>query len=201
MSDTDDDEDDIDEGPADDDGGDDEGEGGGRRKKGGRRRRIILIAAPLLVIVLVVAGLFFAGIGPFGGSDEEEAAAEESHGEGGAAGADGEHGEGASAGHVGFYELPQMTVNLNTTDGSTAFLRLTVALELSNDTPESRAQLDAMLPRVLDNFQVYMRELRLDDISGSAGLFRLKQELLTRVNRAVEPVKISDVLFSELLVQ
>ncbi len=58
-----------------------------------------------------------------------------------------------------------------------------------------------MLPRVLDNFQVYMRELRLDDLSGSAGLFRLKQEMLSRINRAVEPVQVSDVLFSELLVQ
>lgn len=189
MSDTD--EEEIDEVPPDDDG-DDEGEG--RPKKRGRKRLIILIAAPLLVIILLVVGAVVMGIGPFGGGAEEEVAAEESHG------AEGAHGEGG-AGHVGFYELPQMTVNLNTTDGTTSFLRLTVSLELANDTPETRAQLDAMLPRVIDNFQVYMRELRLDDLSGSAGLFRLKQELLSRTNRAVDPVKVSDVLFSELLVQ
>ena len=198
MSDTDD--EDIDDVPPDDDGDDD---GEGRPKKKGRKRLIILIAAPLLVIILLVVGAVVMGIRPFGGgADEEAAAAEESHGgEGGEGG--GEHGaEGEhSAGHVGFYELPQMTVNLNTTDGTTSFLRLTVSLELANDTPETRAQLDAMLPRVIDNFQVYMRELRLDDLSGSAGLFRLKQELLSRTNRAVDPVKVSDVLFSELLVQ
>lgn len=195
MSDTDD--EDIDDVPPDDDGDDD---GEGRPKKKGRKRLIILIAAPLLVIILLVVGAVVMGIGPFGGgADEEAAAAEESHGGegGGEHGAEGEH----SAGHVGFYELPQMTVNLNTTDGTTSFLRLTVSLELANDTPETRAQLDAMLPRVIDNFQVYMRELRLDDLSGSAGLFRLKQELLSRTNRAVDPVKVSDVLFSELLVQ
>ncbi|MEQ8248377.1 MAG: flagellar basal body-associated FliL family protein [Alphaproteobacteria bacterium] len=197
MSDTD--EEEIDEVPPDDDG-DDEGEG--RPKKRGRKRLIILIAAPLLVIILLVVGAVVMGIGPFGGGAEEEVAAEESHGgeAGGEHGAEGAHGEGG-AGHVGFYELPQMTVNLNTTDGTTSFLRLTVSLELANDTPETRAQLDAMLPRVIDNFQVYMRELRLDDLSGSAGLFRLKQELLSRTNRAVDPVKVSDVLFSELLVQ
>ena len=197
MSDTDEDED-LDEAPLDDgdDDEDDDDDGGGKRKRGGKRKLILFVGIPLVVVILAVAGAFVMGIGPFGGGDEEEVAAEEAHGEEG-----GDHGEGAAAGHVGFYELPQMTVNLNTTDGTTAFLRMTVSLEIANDTPENRAQLDSMLPRVLDNFQVYMRELRLDDLSGSAGLFRLKQEMLSRVNRAVEPVEVSDVLFGELLVQ
>jgi len=202
MSDTDDDEEDLDEVPLDE--GDDDDEGGGKRKRGGKRKLILFVGAPLVVLILAVAGLFVMGIGPFGGGDEEEVAVEESHGEEGdhGEGAEGgEHGADGGAGHVGFYELPQMTVNLNTTDGSTAFLRITVSLEIANYTPENRAQLDTMLPRVLDNFQTYMRELRLDDLSGSAGLFSLKQEMLSRVNRAVDPVQVSDVLFSELLVQ
>lgn len=193
MSDTDDEDDDIEEAPLDD--GDDDEEGGGGRKRGGRRKLILFVGGPLIAVILLVAVAFFMGIGPFGGGDEEDVATEESHGE------EGDHGEGGGAGHVGFYELPQMTVNLNTTDGSTAFLRMTVSLEIANDTPENRIQLDTMLPRVLDNFQTYMRELRLEDLSGSAGLFRLKQEMLSRINRAVEPVQVSDVLFSELLVQ
>jgi flagellar FliL protein len=193
MSDTDED-DDLDEAPL-DEGDDDDEEGGGKRKKGGKRKLILFVGVPLVVVILAVAGAVVMGIGPFGGGEDEEVATEESHGE------DGEHGGAGGAGHVGFYELPQMTVNLNTTDGTTAFLRMMVSLEIANDTPENRAQLDSMLPRVLDNFQVYMRELRLDDLSGSAGLFRLKQEMLSRINRAVEPVQVSDVLFSELLVQ
>jgi flagellar FliL protein len=193
MSDTDED-DDLDEAPL-DEGDDDDEEGGGKRKKGGKRKLILFVGVPLVVVILAVAGAVVMGIGPFGGGEDEEVATEESHGE------DGDHGGAGGAGHVGFYELPQMTVNLNTTDGTTAFLRMTVSLEIANDTPENRAQLDSMLPRVLDNFQVYMRELRLDDLSGSAGLFRLKQEMLSRINRAVEPAQVSDVLFSELLVQ
>lgn len=202
MSDTDDEDDDIEEAPLDD--GDDDDEGGGGRKRGGRRKLILFVGGPLIAVIILVAAAFVMGIGPFGGGDEEEVATEESHGEEGDHGEGvegGEHGEGGGAGHVGFYELPQMTVNLNTTDGSTAFLRMTVSLEIANDTPENRIQLDTMLPRVLDNFQTYMRELRLEDLSGSAGLFRLKQEMLSRINRAVEPVQVSDVLFSELLVQ
>ena len=52
------------------------------------------------------------------------------------------------------------------------------------------------------NFQVYLRELRVEDeLSGSAGVYRLKEELLARVNAAVEPINVTDVLFKEMLVQ
>ena len=191
MSDAD---DDAEEAPADDD--EDEGGGGAAPKSGGRRKLILFVGAPIIVVILLVGVAIVMGIGPFGGGDEEEEVITE-----GANGKEGGEGVGGSAGQVGFYELPQMIVNLNTTGGTSEFLRMTVSLEIANDTPENRVQLDTMLPRVLDNFQTYMRELRLEDLNGSAGLFRLKQEMLSRINRAVEPVKVNDVLFSELLVQ
>ena len=57
------------------------------------------------------------------------------------------------------------------------------------------------MPRIMDNFQVYLRELRIEDLKGSAGMYRLREELLTRVNAAAAPAKIQDVLFKEILVQ
>ena len=57
------------------------------------------------------------------------------------------------------------------------------------------------MPRVIDNLQIYMRELRLDDINGSAGVYRLKQELLSRINRAVQPIEVRDILFSEFIIE
>ena len=183
--------DDVEEAPRDDD----DDEGGDGRKSAGRRKLILFVGAPIIVVILLVGVAIVMGIGPFGGGDEEKVTTGSSRGE------EGDQGAGGSARNVGFYELPQMMVNLNTTDGTTEFLRITVSLEIANDTPETRVQLDTMLPRVLDNFQTYMRELRLEDLNGSAGLFRLKQEMLSRINRAVDPVQVSDVLFSELLVQ
>ncbi len=53
----------------------------------------------------------------------------------------------------------------------------------------------------MDNFQVYLRELRIEDLKGSAGMYRLREELLTRVNAAIAPAKVHDVLFKEMLVQ
>jgi flagellar FliL protein len=43
--------------------------------------------------------------------------------------------------------------------------------------------------------------LRIEDLQGSAGLLRLREELLTRVNSSVKPAKVNDVLFKEMLVQ
>ena len=57
------------------------------------------------------------------------------------------------------------------------------------------------LPRVTDLFQTYLRELRPSDLSGSAGLFRLKEELTKRVNNALSPNQVSAVLFKEIVVQ
>jgi flagellar FliL protein len=57
------------------------------------------------------------------------------------------------------------------------------------------------MPRVSDVFQTYLRELRAGDLSGSAGLFRLKEELTRRVNVAVAPQQVSAVLFKEIMIQ
>lgn len=104
-----------------------------------------------------------------------------------------------AAGPGYFYELPDIIVNLNTANRRQNFLKISVSLELADQ--ESVAQLEQVLPRIIDNFQVYLRELRLEDLRGSAGLYRLREEMLRRVNAAAAPVPIRDVLFREMLVQ
>ncbi len=46
-----------------------------------------------------------------------------------------------------------------------------------------------------------MRELRPSDLNGSAGLFRLKEELTKRVNLALAPNQVNAVLFKEVVIQ
>ncbi|WP_434051195.1 MAG: flagellar basal body-associated FliL family protein [Roseibium sp.] len=99
---------------------------------------------------------------------------------------------------VVFFDLPEMTVNL-ATEGRTTYLKVRIALEVEN-----RAMIDQIqpfLPRILDAFQIYLRELRPADLEGSAGLFRLKEELLRRINLSVYPARVEGVLFKEILVQ
>ena len=79
------------------------------------------------------------------------------------------------------------------------FLRLRVALEVGGE--KAAGNVRALTPRVLDSFQMYLRALTVEDVQGSAGMQRLKEEMIARVNLAIEPSRVRDVLFKEILVQ
>ena len=98
-----------------------------------------------------------------------------------------------------FMNLPEMIVNLDSGGRRANFLKINIALEVANATDVPR--IEAVMPRIVDNFQVYLRALRVEDLRGSAGMFRLREELLARVNTAAQPARINDVLFREMLVQ
>jgi flagellar FliL protein len=98
-----------------------------------------------------------------------------------------------------FFDLPDLLVNLNAAGRKASFLKLSVSLEL--DKQEDVARIQAVMPRIIDNFQVYLRELRIEDLRGSGGIYRLREELLSRVNAAASPARVADVLFKEMLVQ
>jgi flagellar FliL protein len=98
------------------------------------------------------------------------------------------------------FNLPTMTVNLNNDDGSApAFMKLTIALEVANE--EVMQEIQPRMAKVVDAFQVYLRELRKSDLQGSAGIYRLKEELRRRVNIAIFPAQVQSILFKEILVQ
>ncbi len=101
---------------------------------------------------------------------------------------------------VAFLDLPEVLVNLSGSGGDrTQYLKMKIVLEVPDQT--LIAQIQPVMPRVMDAFQTYLRELRPTDLEGSAGLYRLKEELTRRVNAAIEPARINAVLFKELLVQ
>jgi flagellar protein FliL len=100
---------------------------------------------------------------------------------------------------VAFFDMPDVVVNVQTADGTPAYLKLAVSLELVS--AEERAGLQVLKPRIVDQFQAYLRELRVDDLKGSAGVLRVKEELLRRVNVAAAPYPVKDVLLKEMLVQ
>ena len=99
-----------------------------------------------------------------------------------------------------FVDLPDVLVNLsNTGSERTQYLKVKIVLELP--TPEVMTAIQPQMPRVMDAFQTYLRELRPTDLDGSAGLYRLKEELTRRVNDAVAPSRVTAVLFKEIVVQ
>lgn len=167
---------------------------------------LVILKLPRMQQLMVVGGLLVV-LGGGGAAYMFMPAAEEAaHAEGGEAGT---HAEAAAAEpvtalhlpaeHATFVDIPDLIVNIQSADGTPAYLKLVVALEI--DQPEAGTLVEPVLPRVVDQFQTYLRELRVDDIRGSAGVMRLKEELLRRVNLALAPLPVRDVLFKEMIVQ
>lgn len=99
-----------------------------------------------------------------------------------------------------FYDLPEVLVNLSNPGAErTQYLRAKIVLEVADQATVD--QIKPVLPRVLDAFQSYLREMRSTDLEGSAGLYRLRDELTRRVNVAIAPSRINAVLFKEIVVQ
>ena len=158
----------------------------GASKKGGKGKLLIIVGAVLFLVIGGAAAAYFMGfLDPL----------VEMAGGGGEEGGEG----GDDQAEAIFFDLPELMVNLNTTGRKKIFLKMRITLELRN--PEDVPALEGMMPRVIDNFQVYVRELRVDDLKGSAGMYRLREDLFTRVIKAVAPIRVTDVLFKEMLIQ
>jgi flagellar FliL protein len=99
-----------------------------------------------------------------------------------------------------FVDVPEVLVNLSTAGTDrTQYLKVKIVLEIPDAALSP--QIESTMPRVMDAFQTYLRELRPTDLDGSAGLYRLKEELTRRVNTAIAPSRITAVLFKEIVVQ
>ena len=98
-----------------------------------------------------------------------------------------------------FFEMPEIIVSLSGHSSNIRYLKLVLSLELA--TAEDQALVEAQLPKITDEFQTYLRQLRLEDLRGSVGTYRLKEALLLRVNQVVQPVESKDVLIKEMLIQ
>jgi flagellar FliL protein len=99
-----------------------------------------------------------------------------------------------------YVEVPDMLVNLIGQPGERVqYLKAKIVLEVKEE--KQAEAIKPSLPRVTDIFQTYLRELRPSDLNGSAGLFRLKEELTRRVNTAIAPLQVNAVLFKEIIVQ
>ena len=156
----------------------------GTAGRGGGKRKLVLLVLPLLLVV-AGGGAWFAGLlDPWLGGKPAEAAK-----------------ESAVAKHEAptFVDLPDLIANLNGGGRRTSYVKLKAKLELAQASDLPAVQ--AAQPRVMDLLQTYLREMRPEELRGSAGTYRLREELLARIGPAVAPAQVRDVLFVELLVQ
>jgi len=143
-------------------------------------RRLSVILA-LVVLLVAGAGAAFALLG---GDDADEAD---------------DMAPGVRAAALVFVEVPRITANLSGPGPRPRFLALNLSLAVTG--PEDAALVAEAMPRILNSVQPYLRDLSVTDLSGSAGLRRVRGDLLHRVRTAGRPADIQDVLFTEILVQ
>ena len=151
----------------------------------GGRRKLILLAAPVVLVVAVGSGLWFTGILPrllgLGhGQDEGRQPAR-------------------SLAPI-YVDLPEMIANLNSNPRRPSYVKLVARLR---GLPDRRMceRVKPVMPRLQDLFQTYLREMRPEELRGSAGTYRLREELIGRANLAAAPARITDVLFTQMLIQ
>lgn len=194
--------------PAPDGEGQAEGEAPAKKKMSGKKL-ILFIVLPAVLVLGAGGGAAFLLLGK-GGDAEQHADAEAGHakakgkGKGGHAPAGepipGPNGTTITAGEdVTFVALPEMLVNIVGPDGRPAYLKLKLTLEAPDEA--SVTALTQHVPRVSDQFNGFLRELRTEDLAGSAGAYRLRLELLRRVNLVIAPSRVNAVLIEEMLVQ
>ncbi|HIM41603.1 MAG TPA: flagellar basal body protein FliL [Rhodospirillales bacterium] len=167
---------------SDDDEEGEEGEGGAS-KKFNKIKLFIILGGVIFFLFLIGLSLFFFGIlDPYLGLDEEDIVQEEA----------------VVQGQV-FYKLQDMTINLNEEGKKSRFMKVGLTLVLIDelDVP----LVEALQPRIEDYITTYLRELKPEELSGSANFYRMRENLLLRVRAAVAPVQVTNVLFNSMLVQ
>jgi flagellar FliL protein len=154
-------------------------------KRGGKKK-LLLLAVPIL-LALVGGGLWFSGILPgllgMGPKPAAKQAADQT----------------AASTPAVYVELPEIVANLNAGLRCSAFIKLQARLQLAR--AEDKPALLAAMPRLLDMFQTYLREMHPEELRGSAGTWRLREALIARANIAAAPARVTDVLFTEMLIQ
>ena len=158
----------------------------GDKPAGGGKKKLLLLAVPLL-LAAVGAGLWFSGVLPgWLGLRHEKPAVEAK-------------AEAAKPVAPVYVDMPEIIVNLNVTPRRESFVKLKARLELAK--PADQAAITAAMPRLLDLFNTYLREMRPEELRGSAGTYRLREELIARANIVAPPAQVIDVLFMEMLIQ
>lgn len=168
-----------------------EGENPGGLEKPVKSKKLMIIIIGIVALLLIILGIiFFTPLGN-GLLGKEEAEGEHAQGH--------EKKQETDITKVEFATLPEVLINLRSADGRSSFLKATFIIECPNE--EVSKKVDKIKPLLVDQIQVYLRELEVEDLRGSAGMQRIRQELINRSNVLLNPEKINNILFKEFLVQ
>lgn len=156
---------------------------GAASAKAGKKKLLLIGIGAAVLLLGGGAGAYLAGL--FGGAEPPPAEADQA--------------AAAPTVPVTYWSAPDLVVTLNTNDRKPRYLKLRTTLELAS--PVDVAKVQEFTPRLVDLCQIYLRELRPDELRGSASIVRLREELLRRVNLAVAPVVVRNLYFTDIFIE
>lgn len=163
------------------------GDGSTSRPASGKRRLMLMLAAGMVLLggggtAAYLAGLFGSGDSKADTTDVTASAS-----------------PAAPAAEPVFYSLPDLVVTLNAADRKPRYMKVRVVLTVNSEA--DAAHVEKLSPRIIDYCQLYLRELRPEELRGTAALLRMREELLRRINAALAPVSVREVLFTDLFIE
>jgi flagellar FliL protein len=150
------------------------------KPKGGKKK-LLFLAIPV-VLLAAGAGVYFSGI--LGGGKAKPKAGEE---------------KPKLAAEAVYVDVPEIVTNLNVSGHRPSYLKLHAKLEVGGQADV--AGVTAAMPRILDMFQTYLRDMRPEELRGSEGSYRLREELVSRAMIAAAPAHVQNILFIEMIIQ
>ncbi|MBI5638243.1 MAG: flagellar basal body-associated FliL family protein [Nitrospinae bacterium] len=183
------------------------GEGLPQPKKAKSKLALILVIAVLMVGLIGVGGYLAVSMlggkkAAKGGAEQGAPAAEGEHGGGGGEAKGGEHGGGGESGGEGkmglFVSLDPFIVNL-ASDAGKRYLKVTMQLELAR--PEMTNEVNNRMPQIKDAIITVLSSKPAEELLTIEGKFRLKEQVLTRVNNLLTSGVVKNVFFVEFVIQ
>jgi len=147
------------------------------------KKKLLLIAVPVVLLAIGAGGWFSGAIPKLLGKKPVA----------------GEMAAGGGPEVPDFVDIPEILTNLNVASKRPSYVKLHAKLEIAGKADEVLVQ--QSMPRILDMFQTYLRDLRPEELKGSIGSYRLREELVNRASIAAAPARINDVLFVEMVVE
>lgn len=155
------------------------------------KKKLFIIIGAVIALLAAAGGGYYMLV-----ANKGDEAATEGHDDPMAAEAEKAHADATPPNYV---DVPEMVVNLRTADGQSRFLK--IHFMLSAASADAVPQITERLPAIRDALQPFLRELRPEDLAGSAAVLRVKEELLRRARAQVPPDTLNDVLIQSMVQQ
>ena len=99
-----------------------------------------------------------------------------------------------------YYEMKTMTVNLKpSAQRARPFIRLTLQVELQGESAK-KAFIDNET-KIVDTMQTHLRGVQYEELNGTEGTERLREDLTIIINRIIQPERAITVLYKDIFMR